>query len=141
MIDFIAYGVLHKYPHMAPLDTEIWRRYIVANPTAFDAVAYDVAVGAGALFDTVVHRETGADVGRIYQRRIDVVARKGGQYFVIEVKPRAATSSLGQVKGYARLAVRDFPEIGSPIMMVVTDQMLPEMEYLAKEEGVIVVVV
>jgi len=127
---------MNRYPHMAPADTAIWTRYIRANQTAFDQVAYDVAVGEGAEFDTVVNPETGGDIRKLYQRKIDVLATKDGITYVIEVKPRASTSAIGQVKGYIRLVERDIPELKNLRALIVTDSMMPEMEFLAKAEGV-----
>lgn len=135
-IAWYPYGKRPWYEHMADADRLIWEIYMTKHPDEFDTVAYDVAVGAGANFDTVVSPATGGDLKRLYQRRIDVLARKGGTTFIIELKPRASTSALGQVVGYNVLAARDFPgeKFGRPI--VITDMLLPEMETLAKGFGV-----
>lgn len=136
MVEFTPYEKRYKYPHMAPLDVAIWERFITANPDIFDVVSYDVPVGDGASFDTVVNPETGGDVGKLYQRKIDVVGRKNGIFFVVEVKPRASTSAIGQVKGYVTLFKRDYTIHESVVPIIVTDELLPEMEFLAKGEGV-----
>lgn len=136
MIDFIAYGILSYYPHMAEADAIIWKRFISAYPNAFERVAYDVAVGAGAEFDTTVNPATGGNVGRLYQRRIDVVAQKDGNTYLIELKPRASTAAIGQVVGYKKLFDRDFAELAPVKMLIITDSLLPEMEFLAKDAGV-----
>lgn len=135
-LEWFPYAVRNSYPHMAATDAPIWSRFIVANPAAFDAVAYDVAVGEGASFDTVVNPLTGGHVGRLYQRRIDVVAKKDDKYFIIELKPRASTSAIGQVKGYAKIFARDFPAAPVVAPIIITDELLPEMEFLAKDEHV-----
>ncbi len=136
MIEFTTYEKRRKYPHMMPRDVEIWERFIEANPDIFDVVSYDVPVGDGAEFDTTVHVGVASDMRKLYQRKIDVVGRKHGMFFVVEVKPRASTAAIGQVKGYITLFKRDYT-INEPVIpMIVTDQMLPEMEFLAKEERV-----
>ena len=123
-----------------PRDVEIWERFIEANPDIFDVVSYDVPVGDGAEFDTVVPHENGGDMNKLYQRKIDVVGRKNGMFFVVEVKPRASTSAIGQVQGYVTLFKRDFT-INEPVIpMIVTDQLVPEMEFLARDSGVNLVV-
>lgn len=137
---FYPYQKLHKYPGMMPLDVAIWERFIANNPSAFDACAYNVAVGEGTPHDTVVNKESGGDINRLYQRKIDVVAKAKGGFVVIEIKPRASTSVFGQVKGYARLFARDYPNAGTVDTLVITDELLPEMEFLAKEEKVLVLV-
>lgn len=141
MPDFTPYQIQERYPHMAPNDTAIWTRFIHQYPKAYIKVAYDVAVGEGANFDTVVNKETGGDVGKLYQRKIDVLARTDEGYDLIEVKPRASTSALGQVKNYWRLLGRDLPGLGTVRPVIVTDILVPEMQYLADIEGVKIVVV
>jgi len=136
MDDWIPYGLLHRYPHMGTDDAEVWERFVRANPTAFDVVAYDVAVGASAPFDTVVNPSTGGSVARIYQRRIDLIGRKGGKHTLVEVKKYASTGALGQIEGYALLLKRDHPEMLPLSLVVLAASFAPEMAYLAKEKGI-----
>lgn len=130
-----------SYPHMMPLDVPIWERFIALHPGMFNMVAYDVAVGSGAPFDTTVVQETGANVGRLYQRKIDVIGFNDKLVTVIELKPRASTASIGQVKGYAKLFKRDFEPVLDVIALVVTDTLMPDMEFVAKDEGVLIEIV
>lgn len=137
---FIPYEKRYQYPGMAPLDKAIWERFITENPAAFEEVAYNVAVGGGTPLDTVVNADSGGDINRLYQRKIDVVGRVQGLYHIIELKPRATTSAVGQVKGYKRLFERDFG-ITAPVgAVVITDELMPDIEFLAKEEHVLVLV-
>lgn len=128
-----------KYPHMMPADVFIWERYIDQNPGTWERVAYDVAVGQGTPLDTIVSPETGGDINRLYQRKIDVVAEKGNTTAIIEVKPRASTAALGQVRGYMALFEREHKPSGLLVPIIVTNELLPEMDILAKDAGVILV--
>lgn len=140
-IPFTKYEQRSFYPHMAVADTAIWSRYIASHPDAFTEAAYDVAVGAGAEFDTVVSPTTGGDAKRLYQRKIDVVLRDGGGVILVEVKPRATTAAIGQLTGYATLWKRDYPDFPVTQMVIVTDSLAPEMEFLAHDAGVEMIVV
>ena len=124
------------YPHMAAADKAIWDRYIKQQPNEFDAVLYDVPVGSGADFSTVVNEYTGGDCKRLYQRRIDVIGRQGDVLWIIELKPRASTAALGQVNGYLSLFKRDHPDCPLVYPMLITDILVPEMDYLAQEQNV-----
>jgi len=135
-LDFVPYEKRYKYPGMAPLDKEIWERFVENNPLAFEKVAYHVPVGGGTVMDTVVNPETGGDVNKIYQRKIDVVGFNPGRITVVEVKPRASTSAIGQVEGYASLLVRDYDVNEQVHSIIITDELLPDVEFLAKEKGV-----
>lgn len=139
-LDFVPYGKRYHYPHMMPKDREIWERFINENPNAFDVCAYDVAVGEGTPMNTIVAEDTGGDINRLYQRKIDVVAKKGDYYFIIELKPRAGTGTIGQVKGYTTLFKRDFGQSLNATPIIITDELLSEMDYLAKTERVAIYV-
>ncbi len=136
MIDFIAYGRLPYYPHMSVADTLIWERYLQEKPAAFDAVAYDVAIGQGAEFDATAGGLLGPGINRLYQRRIDVLAKKGDSLFIIELKPRASTAAIGQVQGYGTIFKRDYPEFKDVQLLIITDSLMPEMQFLAEGAGV-----
>lgn len=139
--EFVPYGFRYKYPHMGPRDKAIWEQFIASNPGFFDTVAYDVPVGFGTEMDTVVNPATGGDVNKLYQRKIDVVAFKDDKLFVIEVKPDASTAAIGQVKGYISLYVRDYKPQFPVSGIILTDRLMPEMEYLSATEGVNLIVV
>ena len=132
---------MHKYPHMGADDAEVWERYLRAFPKAFDMVAYDVAVGASAPFDTVVNPATGGDVGRIYQRRLDVLGKSGSQYVIVEVKKYASSAALGQIEAYALLVERDYPELRPLALLVLATSFAPEMQFLADKKGIALTVV
>lgn len=135
----VKYEKRASYPHLKPDEVEIWERFIEQYPAAFEEVQYDVMVGTPPPFDTTVNPETGADVTALYLKRIDAVGWKDGKPYIVEIKPRATTSALGQARAYARLYNRDVtpPQINGVI--IVTDEILPDMALLAKEEGIILV--
>ena len=138
--EWMPYAHRYKYPHMSPEDEKIWERFIDQNPDAYERVAYDFAIGGGAEFDTTVNPVTGAHVGRLYQRRIDVLAQAAGTTFVIELKPRASTSAIGQVAGYAKIIARDLPDAGHVHAIILTDALLTEMDWLAKDQNVAILI-
>jgi hypothetical protein len=137
----LPYEKRYHYPHMKPYDVAIWERFIEAFPDVYDYVIYDQGVGLGAPFDPVVSIDTGGDVYKLYQRKIDVVGFKDGQVDIIEIKPQAGASALGQVVGYRELYVRDESPALIPKAIVVTDRLLPDMDMIAEKLGVQIVVV
>ena len=46
------------------------------------------------------------------------------------------TGSIGQVKGYATLFKRDYEPVMPIQPVIITDELLPDMEFLAKGERV-----
>lgn len=139
-LEWLPYEKRYSYPGMMPLDKEIWERYIDNAPDAFIECAYNVAVGAGE--PDMVANSPGAhpNLNRLYQRKIDVVARTAKGITIIEIGPRAATAKVGQVKGYALLFARDYTDTVPITPIVLTDVLMPDMDFIAKEAGVQVIV-
>lgn len=136
LLEFVPFEKRYKYPHMMPEDRAIWERFIDANPMAFEMCAYDVPVGSVPEFDTTVNAESGGNAEKLYKKKIDVVAFKGEVLFIIELKPKAGTGTIGQVKGYRTLFKRDYNPKQILQAMIITDEMRPDMEFLAEEERV-----
>lgn len=134
------FELLPKYPHMKPADVAIWERFVSGNPSAYDKVYYDVAVGSTPEFDTTVNDTTGGTADMLYKKKIDVVGIKDGRVDIIELKPAAGASALGQVRSYVVLYKRDIAETPEPRPVLITDVLKPDMEILAEEMGVTVIV-
>lgn len=126
---------------MKPNDVAIWERFIDQFPTAYDECEYDVAVGSAPEFDTVVNDENQATADKLYQRKIDVVGWKDGKCHVIELKPRAGTSALGQVRGYVHLYIKEHGNVGPCTPVVITDSLGADMPELAESMGVKLIIV
>ena len=131
------YALRYHYPHMREEDKLIWERFIAKYPTEFDTVDYDVAVGSGPEFSTIVTEATGGDAARIYKKKIDVVAYKGDKVFIIELKPRADARAFGQVLGYEELYKRDIDPNAFIVTMVITDELIIDARMIAAKMGVI----
>jgi len=130
------YKKLYYYPHLKPADIAIWERFIDKYPEAYNWCEYDVWVGSGPTFDTIVNPETGGDAKGLYKLKIDVVGHKNGAIDLIEVKPRARLSALGQIRGYLALYVRDIKPNVTPRAVIITDQLMPDMPDLTKRDNV-----
>lgn len=141
MEDRFKYGLRYWYPHMKPNDIAIWERFCTKYPDFFDECQYDLAVGSGAAFDTTVDANTGANANELYRRKIDVVGWKDGQCSIVEVKPRAGASALGQVTSYVHLYEQQYKPAAAPKTILLTDELLPDMTMLAAKFGVRLIIV
>jgi len=110
-------------------------------PDAYDACQYDVPVGDDPSFDTTAGGDKEGEEWRLYQKKIDVVASVGGGLTIIELKPRAGASTIGQIKLYKKLYVRDYSPAEQPKMLIITDAMNADVQEFANEEGVAVIIV
>jgi RecB family endonuclease NucS len=104
-------------------------------------VAYDVKVGTAPDFVLQSDDETVRKQASLYRYKIDVIGFKGNQIDIIELKQSATMRAIGQVKGYRKLYVRDVDANARGEDIIITDLLLPDMEHLAAEENVKVVVV
>jgi hypothetical protein len=126
---------------MKPRDVALWDRFIDTFPDAYKEVQYDVLVGDPPPFNTLMDDDEDWEQDKLYRLKIDCVGYDGDSLDIIEVKPEAGPSTIGQVKGYRALYVRD-EEPQLPVgMVIVTDVERPNMRYLCEAEGVRLVVV
>jgi len=116
----LPYAKRHKYPHMIGENAEIWSRFIDENPGRFESADYDFRVGEGMELKQEWPENVKRDATALTQKRIDVLAWKGDQPTIVEVKRRVGLSALGQVLGYKILFMRDLPHIKEPELLVVT---------------------
>ena len=140
-IEIFPFEKRYWYPHMKPADVAIWERFIAKYPTAYERCQYDVPCGSAPQFDTVVSPDTRGDNEILYKKKIDVVAFKGEQIDIIELKPRAGAAAVGQIKLYKKLYVNDYNPPETPRCIIVTDEASVDIHNFAKEEGVQIIVV
>ncbi len=133
--------VMPSYPHMMSQDAVIWTEYLKNPIRPIARVWYDLHVGQMvnpvASGDDLVQRISAG----VTRKRIDVVARVGGGFWVIEVKPLAGYVALGQVVVYQGLFIREFRPQGEVIPIVICDEVDPDLvgDFEASGVGVIVI--
>src|SRR5574342_442583 len=88
---------LHKYPHMFALDIAIWDRFLDRFGDEFLGVDYDVKVGSGTEPVEGLGEEYRRMQGILSKYRIDAVGYTRNTICIIEVKPNARTTALGQI--------------------------------------------
>lgn len=141
MIESFKFEKGYWYPHMKPRDIAIWERFIAANPEAYDTCQYDFHVGDSPTFDTTMDDGSNKNQHMLYQLKIDAIGNKGGKLDIIEVKPAAGPSTIGQVQGYRHLYIRDEKASGNIGIVIVTDEEKLNMRFLCEAAGVKLIVV
>lgn len=136
MWDVFNYEKRYKYPHMKPADIAIWERFIEAYPKAYEKVQYDFNVGDPPPFNPLGDNDEDLNQDALYRLKIDVVGHLGSEIDIIEVKPLAGPSAIGQVKGYKTLFLRDERPKEKVNMVIITDTAKPNMRYLCNVEGI-----
>lgn len=141
MRDIFPFEKRNKYPHMSPRDTEIWNRFLKEYPHAYDSVQYDFHVGDAPPFNTLNDDGEDKEQDKLYRFRIDAIGRYGSSVDIIEIKPDARLTALGEVENYKMLYARDEEPLGAVNMVIITDREMPNMDYLCKQKGVKLIIV
>lgn len=131
-----TYEKMSEYPHMLKRDAEIWHRFIEQNPGKFLHCIYDLHVGDGAPIEDDTPPRDAYAWKRVTQWRADVAAWDGNALYMIEVKPNAKASAIGQALGY-KILYLDNNKTGIKVVPVVlTDNAFGETEKFAAAVGV-----
>lgn len=127
------------YPHMMPYDVHIWEKYVRANPELFISCDYDFPIGPTPDWLDDEKDAEQARQGFLYRKKIDVVAYASDYIALIEVKPSAGSSALGQILGYELLFRQDFPSAPRTVPMVVTNECQNGYRAIFEKMGVVIV--
>ncbi len=141
MPDFVPFAKQPSYPHMRPADVVIWESFLAAYPDAYKEVAYDVMVGDVPDFVMDATDDVGSNITTLYKWKIDVLAKRGGGYDVIEIKPAAGASAIGQVICYDVLLDDVLGDGADTTPVLLTDSVRPNMPRLCAHHGVRLLVV
>ncbi len=139
--DFFTYEKRYWYPHMKPRDIEIWERFIAKYPDAYEKCQYDFAIGDIPPFMEQTSSPQGQAMRELYKLKIDVLGYKGDTIDLIEVKPDAGASSIGQLLGYVSLYKRDVNPTATIRPVIVTSSLRTNMDFLTQQQGVTLFVV
>ena len=116
------YQIQSKYPHMKPADILLWEKFVQLFTNEFDSVDFDVRVGEGIKMPEETPENMKLDAKVLTQKKIDVVGYNDDKITIIEVKPRAGTSALGQLISYKTLYEKTYSPILPIEMLIITDE-------------------
>lgn len=132
--------VMSHYPHMLHEDVAVWSKFIEKMHEVIQAVWYDVHVGQPVRLapnSSTVQQKVAAGVTR---KRIDAVCSVGKEFWIIEVKPYANMTALGQAFSYTQLFSMEYDTFRPARAVVVCDSFDTDMEVPFEELGVMVFV-
>jgi len=130
--------VAAKYPHMMPEDTVIWRRFVENGLYLPDLVWYDVRVGHAVEVASGQPEWMKKFSEYTTRKRIDIVGRKGLDYWIIEAKPRAGVVALGQAVFYSLAFLKEYDHAAAVIPAVITDVCDEDVRPVFDAAGVLV---
>ena len=134
------YGKLAKYARLRPEDVTVWERFMRLNPNKEWTMDYDVKVGLGRKPLEELPPELQKDWRDLTRKRIDAVAWSENNVFLIEIKPRAGLSAIGQIIGYSELWIDLHDNDRRVRPVVICHSTDPDTIQVAKAAGIEIVI-
>ncbi|GAH51984.1 unnamed protein product [marine sediment metagenome] len=131
--------VMPRYAHMMELDRDVWTRFLESGDFAIAEVWYDVHVGEGLRLPAEAPVLDQKISSALYEKRVDCVCRVGSELWVVEVKPKADMTALGQIITYRELFLRKYRPRERVLGVVVCDQVDEDLLDLFGAVGVVVI--
>ena len=128
---------MSKYPHMFPLDVEVWERFLTVYGSLYNEFFYDVRVGKKTWVFPHWKEEYKKDARELSQLRIDVVGIRDKTIDILEVKPRFSSSAIGQVLTYRDCYIKDFKPKLPVRAVIVAGEIDPNIQPLIEKLKVI----
>lgn len=117
--DFERVLVMRYYPERTTGESAVLRDFLLEHIYEFDSIDFQVRIGAGIPPDPThlpgVQKQTTFNS----QKRIDLLAYRGPQAIIVEVKQRVTPASLGQILTYRVLWIAEHPNDRDPELVVV----------------------
>lgn len=117
--DFAQLLLRRFYPERTDGESAVIRAYLEKHLDEFDRVAFSKRVGKGATLDPTTSPAAQRATAFSTRKRIDILAWRGSQPVIIEVKQRVTPAALGQILTYRHHFLEDFPDAAEPELVVV----------------------
>jgi hypothetical protein len=116
--DFAALLLRRFFPERTDGESAVIRLFLLEHLREFDTVSFSVRIGAGIESDPT--HLPGVQRNAIFsgQKRIDILAFRGTQPIIIEVKQRVTPATLGQILTYRHLYLEENPDAPDPELVV-----------------------
>lgn len=138
--DFARVLLMKFYPERTDGESAVIRDFLLEHIDDYDAIDFSVRVGEGLPPDPShlpgVQRQTTFNS----RKRIDVLAWRGKQPIIVEVKQRVTPASLGQILTYRTLWLEDNPNGLDPELVVVGRSSDPDTIKSLNAHGVSVLI-
>jgi hypothetical protein len=128
----------YKFPGLNDTSTALWREFLKYYETSFESYEYNVRVGQGIQAPTYFTKYEAAQWKALTQKRVDVIAHRANQTWVIEIQERADLRSLGQLMGYKHL-VPAYTRVRQVLMLgMITARLGHDMAISLRQNGILV---
>ena len=117
--DFATLLIRKAFPERTDGESMVIRAFLLVHLQEFDRLTFGKRVGQGEPPDPshlpAIQRQTTLNT----QKRIDILAFRGAQPIIIEVKQRVTPAALGQILTYRHHFLEESPDAPEPELWVV----------------------
>jgi hypothetical protein len=107
------------YPERTDRESTVIRDFLFAHGAEFDRFSFSVRVGQGTTPDPATLPAVQKNTLFSTRKRIDMLAWRGTQPVIIEVKDNITPASLGQILTYRHLWLEENPGAPEPELVVI----------------------
>ena|SRR5579864_5122596 len=107
------------YPERTDRESGVIRDFLIAHGAEFDKFSFSVRVGTGATPDPNAPVNIQKQQVFVTQKRIDLLAWRGRQPVIVEVKYLVTPASLGQILSYRIFFLEAVPDAPEPELVVI----------------------
>lgn len=116
--------------------TRLWIRWLKLYQTEFESFNYNVRIGKGLDPGPSVSDATRAQWRALTSKRVDCVAERPGQTWMIEVDPRVTARTVGQVVVYSHLLPQFWPVRTNLILAIICERLGYDMGLVLRKSNV-----
>lgn len=127
MIGEYEYKKLYHYPHLRLEEVNFYDQLIIEYPALFDSVDFDVKVGTGNFFRSILPKQVYEDGKILSKWRIDLIGYKDDLTTIVELKKSARAGAIGQLICYELLFRKTHTNVTNLELLLVTDQLVPDL--------------
>lgn len=107
------------YPERTDRESTIIRDWLLTHGEEYDRFSFSVRVGEGQTLNPDDLPGVQRSVAWSSKKRIDVLAWKGAQPTIVEVKERVTPAVLGQLLTYRQLFLEENEDAAAPILVAI----------------------
>src|SRR2546425_13376474 len=107
------------YPERTDRESTVIRDFLFAHGAEFDRFSFSVRVGLGVTPDPALLPAVSRNFRDSTRKRIDILAWRGTQPVIVEVKDSITPASLGQILTYRHLWLEENPDAAEPALVVI----------------------
>lgn len=125
-----------RFPHLLPKEVVLWNKFLDKHQDEYLYFEYDIHVGQGAEIPEDIDPMIRKIALGLTRKRIDVTAHKANSITLIEIKPDAGLSAMGQLLAYLYLYTVQFRPTKKVLTHIVSDVIDVDTRNAARAYGI-----